>query len=86
MNPNIKDFAHIGARNSGIVSKATANAAAEAIRSLVEPLALEGYSLQVIADQLNDWRVSGPRGGRWTAIAVARLLDRLGIERQRRAA
>ena len=86
MNPNIKDYAHIGARNSGIVSAAKAQADAEAIRELVEPLAVEGWSLQGIADQLNGRRVGGPRGGRWTACAVMRALDRLGIERQRRAA
>lgn len=86
MNMNIKNYSKIGAHNSGLVSAAKAKADAEAIRSLIEPLAVEGWSLQVIADQLNGWRVSGPRGGRWTACAVMRALDRLGIERQRRAA
>ena len=62
MNHHIKNYALLGARNSGIAGAAKADADAEAIRELVEPLAVEGYSLQGIADQLNAWRVGGPRG------------------------
>ena len=85
-NPNIKLFASKGGARSAIVAAAKAVSDAEAIRELVEPMALDGYSLDQIAGQLNAWRVVGPKGGSWRAVAVARVLDRLNITRRRLAA
>lgn len=59
--------------------KAMADSMAASIRPIVEPLHAGGAGLRSIAQALNERGVLTPRGGRWHAASVGRLLDRLGL-------
>jgi DNA invertase Pin-like site-specific DNA recombinase len=58
--------------------RAAADENAEALREIVAPLANKP-ALQ-IASILNDRNIATPRGGKWQATQVIRLLDRLGLD------
>jgi DNA invertase Pin-like site-specific DNA recombinase len=55
-----------------------ADARAAEVIGLIRPLAGQGMTLTAIAETLNARKVPTPRGGRWTATAVKRVLDRAG--------
>jgi hypothetical protein len=55
-----------------------ANRFAEAVLPLIRPLVVEGMSLRKIAEALNARGVPTPRGGKWTATQVVRVLRRAG--------
>ncbi|WP_043879062.1 recombinase family protein [Azorhizobium caulinodans] len=61
------------------VLKANADARASKLDGIVRPLREANASLRDIADALNSAGVETPRGGRWHAASVGRLLDRLGV-------
>lgn len=62
-----------------VVLKANADARASKLDGIVRPLREANASLRDIADALNSAGVETPRGGRWHAASVGRLLDRLGV-------
>jgi DNA invertase Pin-like site-specific DNA recombinase len=60
-----------------IVVKAHADERARKLEGIVLPLRQSSATLRDIADALNGTSVETPRGGRWHAASVARLLERL---------
>lgn len=59
------------------VVKANADQRARKLEAIVIPLRQSNATLRDIADALNGASVETPRGGRWHAASVARLLDRM---------
>jgi DNA invertase Pin-like site-specific DNA recombinase len=73
MGANLPRIAAANAKRS-----AEATEQARQLAYLLLPLKHQGLSLQKIADQLHDQGVPTPSGqGRWSAVAVARVLKRL---------
>jgi DNA invertase Pin-like site-specific DNA recombinase len=58
--------------------KENADRRADSLASIVRELA-PGCSLRQLADSMNERHIRTPRGGRWHAASVARLLARLGL-------
>ena len=58
-------------------NRAKADAAAERLRPIIEPLALAGLSASAIARQLNARNIITPTGKDWHPITIIRLLARL---------
>jgi DNA invertase Pin-like site-specific DNA recombinase len=54
--------------------------AAEERREIIEALASERLSMNAMAARLNEASVRTSRGGRWTATAVKRVIERLSVE------
>jgi DNA invertase Pin-like site-specific DNA recombinase len=64
------------ARNAGVAR--AADASAERVRSIIQPMRDRGETLQAIADVLNNSGTQTPRGGaRWNKSQVSRALARL---------
>jgi DNA invertase Pin-like site-specific DNA recombinase len=63
-------------RNEAIQRKAKAEA--EKVIKIIGPLRQSGQTLAAIAGTLNDMDVATSRGGKWTAMQVSRVLDRVG--------
>ena len=59
------------------VRQEQANAEAERLRSVVEPMVERGDTLTQIADSLNFAGIRSPRGGEWYPQTVKRLVKRL---------
>ncbi len=62
-------------RNDAIKAKADADAAK--VIKVIEPMLTSGMSLQGIARALDEAGISTPRGGRWTATQVSRMVSRV---------
>ncbi len=62
-------------RNDAIKAKADADAAR--VMHVIEPMIVAGKSLQGIARALDEAGISTPRGGRWTAMQVSRMVARV---------
>lgn len=56
-----------------------ANERAEAWRSTIESMIAAGMGNKAISDELNERGEPGVSGGRWTATAVRRIRERLGL-------
>jgi DNA invertase Pin-like site-specific DNA recombinase len=67
----------LGNPNIGKLRKAEAEERAAHLRSIIEPL--RGLPAKRISAVLNDRKVSTPRGGKWQATQVIRLLNRLDL-------
>jgi len=78
-NPdNLSDKARsAGQRKSAEVRSANADQRAQDLAAVVLPLRERGASLREIMRDLEAQEIPTPRGGRWTAAAVQRLLERL---------
>ncbi|WP_027584025.1 recombinase family protein [Bradyrhizobium sp. Ai1a-2] len=61
----------------GTANKQAANAYAESLRSVVEPI--KDLSTRRIAAHLNEGGHTTQRGGQWSSVTVMRLLDRLKL-------
>jgi DNA invertase Pin-like site-specific DNA recombinase len=87
---NPKGAAHLqgrGNREAVTEIKAKADATAERFRKTLVALRVDGIvSAQGIARAFNERGFKTPRGSRWTATGVIRLLDRLGERGQHSAA
>lgn len=59
------------------VLRQQANDRARKLQGIVQPLRERGESLRDIAGTLNDAGIATPRGGKWQAVQVRRLLERL---------
>jgi DNA invertase Pin-like site-specific DNA recombinase len=67
-----------GLNAKGEANRDEAKARAEALRPVLDELKAKGVtSLRTIASALNDRGIKTARGGEWTAMQVARVLDRL---------
>jgi DNA invertase Pin-like site-specific DNA recombinase len=67
-----------GLNAKGEANRDEAKARAEALRPVLDELKANGVtSLRTIASALNDRGIKTARGGEWTAMQVARVLDRL---------
>lgn len=64
------------ARNEA--AKAKADQAARKAMAVIGPLRAAGQSLNAVAASLNQMGLRSSRGGKWTAKAVARVLERAG--------
>ncbi|KRR10562.1 recombinase family protein [Bradyrhizobium valentinum] len=67
----------LGNSDIGRLRKAEAQERAANLRAVIEPL--RGLSANRISAVLNDRKVAAPRGGKWQATQVIRLLDRLDL-------
>lgn len=66
-------------RAAGVAAiKAQADEHAQALAGVVRELT-PGRSLRQLADAMNERHIRTPRGGRWHAASVSRLLSRLGL-------
>lgn len=57
--------------------KAKADADAARVISIVRPMRDDGRTLREIAEALQNAKLETPRGGKWTAMQVKRVLDRV---------
>ena len=67
----------LGNPDIGNIRKAEALERASPLRSIIEPL--RGLPAQRISTILNDRKITPPRGGKWQATQVIRLLARLDL-------
>jgi len=67
----------LGNPDIGNIRKAEAAERASPLRSILEPL--RGLPAQRISAILNDRKITTPRGGKWQATQVIRLLNRLDL-------
>lgn len=66
-----------GARNAAIQREALSFA--QKVQPIVQPLRASGATLGAIAEALDGAGIETARGGRWTAMQVKRVLDRLAL-------
>ncbi len=59
------------------VVKANAEARADRLKGIICPMRRDGKSLRAIANELENAGIDTPRGGRWSASQVMRVLSRL---------
>lgn len=61
------------------VRRQQATEAAEKLSALMEPMVKAGYSLQAMADSLNNSGITTRSGGQWYPMSVKRVVDRLPV-------
>lgn len=77
---NLPRVAKAGARASVTARRETAAARARDLSVVVADLRRHGRtSLRQLADGLNERDITAPRGGRWQAAQVARVLQQMGV-------
>ena len=62
-----------------IVLKQKAQDRAEALRGIIEPMVHADYTLAAIATALDEGGNPTARGGKWSAMQVSRIVERLAI-------
>jgi DNA invertase Pin-like site-specific DNA recombinase len=73
----IEDYAAKGRLNSAVIRSALADSTARDRLEVIEAIRASGISsLQGIARSLNDRAIPAPRGGRWSAGQVKRVVER----------
>ena len=73
---NLPSVAHIGALASARLRSRKAEERAQDLKPVLSPMLHEGKSLSAIAAELNAKAIPSPRGGRWQATQVRRLIAR----------
>ena len=68
-----------GLNEAGIARRAEAVARAEALRPLLEELAKASMSMRAMTEELNKRGVPTLGGGKWYAMQVLRVLERLKV-------
>jgi hypothetical protein len=76
---NIRSIASEGCRVSAEVRAARADRRAAEVVPLIRELQAKGLSLSAIARTLTRRRIRTPRGRKWQAVQVSRMLARVSI-------
>lgn len=66
------------ARNEAIQAKAKAEAMK--VWPVIKDMREQGRSMKLIAEALNDMKVSTSRGGQWTPMQIKRVIDRVNVD------
>ena len=68
---------HLGTQRGSATNRRKATERAQDLSEELQPLVGIGASLRTMADHLNCCNIRTARGGKWTAVQVKRVLDRL---------